>query len=382
MGWGGEFTATSMIGWIALAGIIVRNSILLVDFSIHQIQQGASVVESVIMACKTRTRPIMITALALVCGSSVIFFDPIFQGMAISLASGVLVSTVLTLVVIPLGCISASKDLLEVAVANAPEGAFLPQPESAAVDTATPASGSRREQVQDKRRPSLPAKIWRSMVSLVTMVFYLFRGLFLLLFQLMNRFAKSASSGKSEDIPPAGGGTGGEGPSGQTPTAVQGGGQSEAPSSMAAQSATVATTAPAVTEEAAASVSDVGTEAETEKKAGEGEVKPEEQVKQTDEAQESAKPAARQQAAKKKVVVKAKKRPSTLKKQAKKKTATAKAKKATAQTTTAKKSATSGNGGEQGDGRPNEVVERRKVASGVAPFPVRKRSPRRGIRLK
>ena len=78
MGWGGEFTATSMIGWIALAGIIVRNSILLVDFSIHQIQNGTSVVEAVIMACKTRTRPIMITALALVCGSSVIFFDPIF----------------------------------------------------------------------------------------------------------------------------------------------------------------------------------------------------------------------------------------------------------------------------------------------------------------
>jgi multidrug efflux pump subunit AcrB len=61
-GWGGEFTATSMIGWIALAGIIVRNSILLVDFSIHEIQHGSSVVEAVIQACKTRTRPIMITA--------------------------------------------------------------------------------------------------------------------------------------------------------------------------------------------------------------------------------------------------------------------------------------------------------------------------------
>ena len=88
LGLGGEFTATSMIGWIALAGIIVRNSILLVDFSIHEIQQGVPVAEAVIRACKTRTRPILITALALVAGSSVIITDPIFQGMAISLLSG------------------------------------------------------------------------------------------------------------------------------------------------------------------------------------------------------------------------------------------------------------------------------------------------------
>ncbi|MBT8429517.1 MAG: efflux RND transporter permease subunit, partial [Gammaproteobacteria bacterium] len=114
-GWGGEFTATSMIGWIALAGIIVRNSILLVDFSVHRIQEGDSVVDAVITACKTRTRPILITALALVAGSSVIFFDPIFQGMAISLASGVLVSTILTLVVIPLGCVAAADSLCAVA---------------------------------------------------------------------------------------------------------------------------------------------------------------------------------------------------------------------------------------------------------------------------
>ncbi len=119
MGWGGEFTATSMIGWIALAGIIVRNSILLVDFSVHRIQEGDSVVDAVISACKTRTRPILITAFALVCGSSVIFFDPIFQGMAISLASGVLVSTILTLVVIPLGCVSAADSLCAVAGGNA-----------------------------------------------------------------------------------------------------------------------------------------------------------------------------------------------------------------------------------------------------------------------
>ena len=106
---GAEFTATSMIGFIALAGIIVRNSILLVDFTKHEVEAGRPVTESVLLACKARTRPIVVTALALVGGSGVIIFDPIFKGMAISLAFGVIVSTILTLVVIPLGCISARK---------------------------------------------------------------------------------------------------------------------------------------------------------------------------------------------------------------------------------------------------------------------------------
>jgi len=109
---GADFTATSMIGFIALAGIIVRNSILLVDFSIDEVARGKSVTEAVISACKARTRPILITALALVAGSSVILTDPIFQGMAISLLFGVLVSTLLTLVVIPLGCVSAGRYLV------------------------------------------------------------------------------------------------------------------------------------------------------------------------------------------------------------------------------------------------------------------------------
>jgi len=103
---GAEFTATSMIGFIALAGIIVRNSILLVDYSRQEISLGGEIKESIIMACITRTRPIVITALALVVGSTAILFDPIFQGMAVSLMFGVFVSTILTLIVIPLGCYS------------------------------------------------------------------------------------------------------------------------------------------------------------------------------------------------------------------------------------------------------------------------------------
>ncbi|MBL7001062.1 MAG: efflux RND transporter permease subunit [Gammaproteobacteria bacterium] len=106
-----EFTATSMIGWIALAGIIVRNSILLIDATIALVAKGVNLREAVITATKARTRPIMITALALVLGSMVILTDPTFQGMAISLLFGVFVSTLLTLLVIPLGCVSLGERL-------------------------------------------------------------------------------------------------------------------------------------------------------------------------------------------------------------------------------------------------------------------------------
>ncbi|KAF0143875.1 MAG: Acriflavin resistance protein [Rhodospirillaceae bacterium] len=111
---GAEFTATSMIGFIALAGIIVRNSILLVDFSKQAVDRGEAVREAVIQACRTRTRPILITVFALMGGSVVILTDPIFQGMAISLMFGSLVSTLLTLLVIPLGCVSASSSFLPI----------------------------------------------------------------------------------------------------------------------------------------------------------------------------------------------------------------------------------------------------------------------------
>lgn len=110
-----QFTATSMIGFIALAGIIVRNSILLVDFAVEEIRNGADVREAMLLSCKSRTRPIMITAFALMGGASVILSDPIFQGMAISLMFGVFVSTFLTLLVIPLGCVSVNKSMQAVA---------------------------------------------------------------------------------------------------------------------------------------------------------------------------------------------------------------------------------------------------------------------------
>ena len=146
-----EFTATSMIGFIALAGIIVRNSILLVDFSIHQVNSGVDIKDAVVLACKTRTRPILITAFALVGGSSVIITDPIFQGMAISLLFGVLISTLLTLVIIPLGCISA-------------RSVFCP------ATVCENGSGGTAEPVADEPKTSLAFKVW---TALITVIFFI-----------------------------------------------------------------------------------------------------------------------------------------------------------------------------------------------------------------
>jgi multidrug efflux pump subunit AcrB len=97
-----QFTATSMIGMIALAGIIVRNSILLVDFIELEVAQGVALKDAVVRSAATRAQPIVLTALAAMLGAFFILDDPIFNGLAVSLIFGIFVSTVLTLVVIPL----------------------------------------------------------------------------------------------------------------------------------------------------------------------------------------------------------------------------------------------------------------------------------------
>ena len=99
---GAQFTATSMIGMIALAGIIVRNSILLVDFIHLQEAEGVPFKQAIVQSAITRAQPIALTALAAMIGALFILDDPIFNGLAIALIFGILVSTVLTLVVIPI----------------------------------------------------------------------------------------------------------------------------------------------------------------------------------------------------------------------------------------------------------------------------------------
>ena len=96
------FTATSFIGMIALAGIMVRNSVLLIDFINLRLEDGVPLKLAVIEAGAVRTTPILLTAGTVVIGAFVILFDPIFQGLAISLMGGTIVSTVLTLLVVPL----------------------------------------------------------------------------------------------------------------------------------------------------------------------------------------------------------------------------------------------------------------------------------------
>jgi multidrug efflux pump subunit AcrB len=110
---GAFFTATSMIGMIALAGIIVRNSILLVDFINQQVAAGVDFAEAVLQSASVRAQPILLTGLAAMLGAMFILDDPIFNGLALALIFGILVSTVLTLVVIPVLYFAVMKNRIQ-----------------------------------------------------------------------------------------------------------------------------------------------------------------------------------------------------------------------------------------------------------------------------
>jgi multidrug efflux pump subunit AcrB len=119
---GAHFTATSMIGMIALAGIIVRNSILLVDFINLKTEEGMTLEAAVVEAATARAKPIVLTGLAAMLGAFFILDDPIFNGLAISLIFGILVSTLLTLVLIPLLYYALKKRQAAKAEAGADDG--------------------------------------------------------------------------------------------------------------------------------------------------------------------------------------------------------------------------------------------------------------------
>ncbi|MBL0709534.1 MAG: efflux RND transporter permease subunit, partial [Colwellia sp.] len=95
------FSAPSMIGVIALSGVVVRNSLLIIDFVLDYIKQGIPLQEAVSEAGAVRLKPILLTALAIILGSIVMITDPVFGGLAISLIFGTIASTILTLVVVP-----------------------------------------------------------------------------------------------------------------------------------------------------------------------------------------------------------------------------------------------------------------------------------------
>lgn len=99
---GQPFTATSMIGMIALAGIVVRNSTLLIDFILDYRKLGHDLKTAVLEAGAVRARPILLTALAVIAGTSIMITDPVFGGLGVSMAFGTLAATILTLFVTPL----------------------------------------------------------------------------------------------------------------------------------------------------------------------------------------------------------------------------------------------------------------------------------------
>ncbi len=382
VGWGGEFTATSMIGWIALAGIIVRNSILLVDFAIHEIQHGSSVVEAVIQSCKTRTRPILITAFALVCGSSVIFFDPIFQGMAISLASGVLVSTVLTLIVIPLGCIKASKDLIEVAAATCPPGIEMPALVS---DSSTVV---RKPEISPEpiaaRTTPIWLTVWSKLFTILTMAFYLIRGLLLLLMQLFKKKSRAesavpkAASTPDADSSGSGGGAGfASGDVRHRPAAAAAAYEHSQLAGNKPAEAAVAEQRAEQTTGAAKKPADVkagAVEPPSDKEATNGKIgaRKEESKPQLVEQGKAESSATKLETKDQEQSVnpKARKRPSALKKQVEKKNVSA------ATSTTAAKA--KGNGGSSSKPAENRPSDSQKITA----LPIRKKAARRGIRLK
>jgi multidrug efflux pump subunit AcrB len=113
------FTATSMIGFMAGAGIVVRNSIILVDFIELRLAQGMALGDAVVEAGLIRFRPILLTAMAVVVGATVILFDPIFQGLAISLMAGGIVSMIISPIAVPVLYFMAHHRQARTAAANA-----------------------------------------------------------------------------------------------------------------------------------------------------------------------------------------------------------------------------------------------------------------------
>jgi multidrug efflux pump subunit AcrB len=165
---GAEFTATSMIGMIALGGIIVRQSILIVEFVKLEVAEGKEVAEAAVRGAELRMRPIFITSLTLMAGAFAIIDDPIFNGMAISLMYGAGVATVMALLIIPLGCISAKKQFY---IETADDGSVVVNPAferiehvGAEADTGGPKTG-------------LMAKLWGGVISGLTWVFYILRAM-------------------------------------------------------------------------------------------------------------------------------------------------------------------------------------------------------------
>jgi hypothetical protein len=166
---GAEFTATSMIGMIALGGIIVRQSILIVEFVKIEVAKGKDVREAAIHGAEVRMRPIFITSLTTMAGASTILSDPIFQGLAVSTLFGAGVATCMALLVIPLGCISARKQFYVETFDDGTVGISPAYQRIEKISTETPAKPA---------RTPLWMRLYGGVISAFTWVFYIIRAVF------------------------------------------------------------------------------------------------------------------------------------------------------------------------------------------------------------
>ncbi len=211
---GAEFTATSMIGMIALGGIIVRQSILIVEFVKIEVAQGREVKEAAVRGAELRMRPIFITSLTLMAGAFAILQDPIFNGMAISLLFGAGVATIMAVIVIPLGCISARKQFY---VQTSDDGRVSISPAFEQIEHVDAVD------VNAAPRTPLLMRAWGGLFSMFSWVFYIFRAMFTMLgmgFKAI--FGRFGRSGGGTPPPPRGGTP--PPPRGGTPPPPRGGG--------------------------------------------------------------------------------------------------------------------------------------------------------------
>ncbi|MGD2053693.1 MAG: efflux RND transporter permease subunit [Gammaproteobacteria bacterium] len=192
---GAEFTATSMIGMIALGGIIVRQSILIVEFVKIEVAKGRPVREAAVAGAEIRMRPIMITSLTLMAGAWAIISDPIFQGMAVSLLFGAGVATLMAVLIIPLGCISVRKRFYLEEAGDSADMVLSSRYEEIEGETVEAVE----EQVAEYKTP-LWMRIYSGVIGLFGWIFLILRSVFIML-----KMAVGAILGKfgGSDEPPS-----------------------------------------------------------------------------------------------------------------------------------------------------------------------------------
>jgi multidrug efflux pump subunit AcrB len=200
---GAEFTATSMIGMIALGGIIVRQSILIVEFVKIEVSKGKEVKEAAIRGAEIRMRPIFITSLTTMAGASTILSDPIFSGLAISTLFGAGVGTCMALLVIPLGCISARKQFY---MQTADDGTVGISPAYQQIENVAAETSSGKP-----ARTPLWMRLYGGIISVFTWMFYIIRAVFTMLGMgfkaLFGRFGRRRGAIPPPPPPSPGGGT-------------------------------------------------------------------------------------------------------------------------------------------------------------------------------